>query len=255
MSGRFAATTMLLFQKAEAHGAPPLVKLRERLLDLFFPPRCPVCDRVVARGEVFCAPCLSELVRTRTPRVSRGERFAFSDFVFLVDYDRRTRPAVLRMKRIPGSAEAAVFGLALSRLVRETYPDTSFSAVVPVPMSEEKRRRRGFNHAEALAAVVAGQLGVPLCCDLLCQRENAPAQHTLGRAERFRSAAAHYFAATGAAVAGTVLLIDDILTSGATLDRCAALLREKGAADVIAATAAATPYQNASPAAEDPPSP
>ncbi len=147
---------MLLFEKTETTGAPPLLRLRERLLDLLFPPRCPVCDRVVAAGEVFCAPCLRELIRTRTSRAFRGERFAFSDSVSVADYDRRTQSAILRMKRVPDSHEAAVFGRALSRLVREAYPDTAFSAVVPVPMAEEKRQKRGFNQAETLAAVVAG---------------------------------------------------------------------------------------------------
>ncbi len=217
------------------------MRARDRLLDLIFPPRCPVCGRVTVSGEVFCAPCFEELLRTRTPRAPGGGRQNFSAFVNVADYDKRTEPAILRLKRIPDSAEAEVFGKALAKEILQRWPEAGFTAVVPVPLSESKLRRRGFNQSETLAAHIAKALDAPLRCDLLLQRDEAPAQHTLTRSQRVLAAARQYAALPGAAVSGRVLLVDDVLTTGATLDRCAGLLKSAGAGDVVAAAAVFTP--------------
>ena len=213
------------------------MRLRERLLDLFFAPRCGVCGEILASGEVFCPACRALLLRAHTSFDPRGRRFAFSDCVFAAPYDDRTRGAILRLKRIPESAEAEVFAQMMAQALCERYPGETFSAAVAVPMAPEKLRRRGFNQSEELARLLCAHFGIPLAEGLLIQRDTGAAQHTLSEVRRFENAAASYDAAPNASIGGRVLLIDDILTSGATLGRCASLLREAGAGEVIALAA------------------
>jgi len=218
------------------------VRLRERLLDLFFPPRCGVCGEVLASGEVFCPACREELLRTRTPRDLRGRGFRFSDCVFAADYDDRTIPAILNLKRIPESAEAEVFADMLAQALRERCPEGTFAAAVPVPILAERRRRRGFNQAETLARALCRRIGTPLRTDLL-RAEDGAQQHTLSYPQRLANVRRIYRAAPGASADGRVLLIDDVFTTGATLDRCAQLLRGIGAGEVVAAAAVSVPHR------------
>ncbi len=213
---------------------------KQRILDVFFPPRCPVCGDVVRSGEVFCSKCLPGLLCGRAPKFTHGQRLAFSRAFFVMDYDERTRPAVRRLKEIPDSAEAHRFAALLADELRAAE-ETNFSCVAFVPMAEKKRLARGHNQAETLAVLLAEELSLPLAENLLHREQNDTVQHTLSREARAQNAAASYSAVPGARVSGRVLLVDDVLTSGATLDRCAALLREMGACDVVAAAAVSTP--------------
>jgi ComF family protein len=158
-----------------------------------------------------------------------------------MDYIGRTKPAIRNLKKLPDSAEAHFFGALLAQEIRTALPDMEYSCVTAVPMSEEKRRKRRHNHAETLARCLAAELSLPYADNLLSQREDGVKQHDLSRAERIARAAACYRAVEGAAVSGRVILVDDVLTTGATLDCCASLLHTLGAEDVIAATAVSTP--------------
>jgi ComF family protein len=117
--------------------------------------------------------------------------------------------------------------------------------VVPVPLHWRRRLRRGYNQAERIARPLALAIDRPLATALR-RRRATPPQSGLGRSERLRSPRRAFGvrptkATTAALVGRTVLLVDDVATTGATLDAAAAALKNAGAAAVIAVVAGRTP--------------
>ncbi|HYR27450.1 MAG TPA: ComF family protein [Thermoanaerobaculia bacterium] len=121
---------------------------------------------------------------------------------------------------------------ALAGLLDERMRDRGFDAIAAVPMPRKKERRRGYNQAELLARALSRRTGIACDMTLLERRGDRAPQSTLARrAERAKNARGA-FAATDAANGKSVLVVDDICTTGATLRACAEALREAGAARV-----------------------
>lgn len=124
-------------------------------------------------------------------------------------------------------------------VIRE-YSDLEFDAVCCVPASKQRMRRFGFDPATELARFIAETLGVPFLENALGKRSMKSGQHKLGRIERFKSIRDMYFAPKRL-LYKRVLLIDDISSTGATLDECARQLMISGVEHVNCATALITP--------------
>jgi ComF family protein len=111
--------------------------------------------------------------------------------------------------------------------------------LVPVPLHPERQRERGFNQAELLARAVASRLDLPMQPRALERRKPRPAKLKLSRHERWEAARGAYAPATGMKFdKRRVLLVDDVFTTGATLDACARALQAAGAVHVTALTVA-----------------
>jgi ComF family protein len=106
--------------------------------------------------------------------------------------------------------------------------------LVPVPAHARRRRAAGFNQAFEIAAALARQAGLPVRNPL--RRVPAPTQVGLERRARLENARGSVRARTGSAVPARALLVDDVYTTGATLDACAEALRQAGAEEVVAVT-------------------
>jgi ComF family protein len=128
----------------------------------------------------------------------------------------------------------------LAELLAEYWQSSPLAVevIVPVPLHSVRERRRGYNQSVLLAEELSKRVHVPVCNDALVRRRNTPPQVSLSRAER-RQNVQRAFAVGQAVLAGRrVLLLDDVLTTGATLDACAAPLLEAGAHSVWALTLA-----------------
>ena len=131
----------------------------------------------------------------------------------------------------------------LAAFARRQLRDLPLSVVLPVPLHWQRLWRRGFNQAEWFAQPVADELGLPMVSSWLVRRRATPTQITLSRRARLANLAGAFAVtarATGLADAHA-LLVDDILTTGATTEACARLLREAGAATVTILAVARTP--------------
>lgn len=205
------------------------------LLRLLYPPKCPFC-RKLSPGD---APALCKSCRTLLPwteGVFRGH--GFSRGVYTLHYKDAVRESLLRYKFQGCSAYAAVYGELLAETVAERLSG-AFDLVSYVPVSRRTRRVRGYDQAQLLAQSVAAVYGVEAVPTLRKIRNNRR-QSTLRDAKaRIENVRDVYAAVAPENFAGKrVLLIDDIVTTGATLSAAALTLQAAGAADVVCASLA-----------------
>ena len=206
-----------------------------RLLDLLFPPKCPFCGRVLNEPGV-CPKCEKTLPWIEEHLCER--KVGQSCCAAPLWYEGAVRQALLRLKfhYAPGSAEP--LGQLVARCAAEHFSD-EFDMVTWVPVSRKRLRRRGYDQARLLAE------SARRCWDtkpvaLLEKPEDTPAQSTLtGAAARRANVLGAYTAVDAELVEGKrVLLIDDVITTGATISECARILRTVGAREVVCATLA-----------------
>lgn len=216
------------------------------LLDLLYPRLCVACGERIAEGSrlALCAGCDGILEWIRPPACPRcgaerrggecgecrGRAFAFAGAVALGRYAGRLREAVLRLKFHGDRHLGEEFGRRLAGRL-----DRRFDLVVPVPMSRGKLLARRYNAAELVAERLARHAGLPWDPRALRKVRRTRPQAELDREARLRNPVGAYRAR---GVRGVVLLVDDVLTTGATADACTRALREAGAAEVHVAVVA-----------------
>jgi ComF family protein len=136
---------------------------------------------------------------------------------------------------LPGPESIVV---ALARDISGTLAEDRPDLVLPVPLHPKRLRARGFNPAATLARAIANCAGARLSTDLLIRKRDTPSQTQLGRRQR-RANVSDAFACTRASVA-SIWLVDDVVTTGATLEEAARCLRRAGAKHIQAVCAART---------------
>jgi ComF family protein len=198
-----------------------------QLAAALFPERCVFCGELTGGGLV-CEGCEKACVPYRSGGACAGTA-----------YEGKARAALLRLKRTPDTRLAEAFArLMLAALDSENAK--AFDALVPVPASAGKLKERGFNQAELLAVKLAAHCKAPVLPNALLRRDSL-AQHTLDRQTRLQNAQAAYAINEAALVKDkNILLVDDVITTGATMAACGALLLEAGAKSVTAVAATAT---------------
>lgn len=210
--------------------------LGEWLLELCFPTRCCFCRRLTGPGRPVCARCAGKYpdrpAGQRERLLAPGLR-AYAP----LRYEGAVRGALLRFKFGERTGYASVFAAFMLKCLDENA--ISCDSITWVPLSERRLRERGYDQARLLAEALAAPVGLPCAPMLVKTRHTKPQSGLKSREQRRRNAEGAYRAADGAPIRGKrVLLVDDIVTSGATLSECARVLKRSGAAAVVCLTAA-----------------
>lgn len=211
-----------------------LDKLQRELLDFFFPRHCPFCGRIVGK-ELLCGACERALPYCREVRTGSFGRCAAPLY-----YEGTVREALLAFK-FKGKLEALdCFGSLMAQTAAEAFSG-EFDAVTWAPVSRKRLRQRGYDQARLLCASLCVDWHTEPQETLRKVRDN-PAQSGLeDAAARRANVLGVYDPVKPADIAGKrFLLVDDILTTGATLGECVRVLKAAGAADVVCLTLAAT---------------
>ena len=228
-------------------------KCRAFLLDIVFPNRCPFCDGFIAWDAYVCPDCADNLTDANSLicrkcgykkcTCNEGHRYdmAFAPFFF---HDKGVSDAIYRFKHI---GDTNIADLAAENIVRymekENVPKPDI--IVPVPMEKRKQTKRGHNQAELFAKCIGKRLDVPVESRILFKRKGGE-QHRLDRTERKQQAKEIFFTGDSDLTGKTVLLCDDVMTTGATINECAKLLGKLGAERIITAVCAVTELENTS---------
>ncbi|MBQ6386866.1 MAG: ComF family protein [Lachnospiraceae bacterium] len=217
------------------------------MLDLAYPPRCPVCDGPAPPGRPVCPECARKIEPYRGSRCAKcskpvrpGETLCrdcagtrhlyqrgFAPFV----YDDTMREVMAAFK-YRGRREYAPFlaGL-LFRFAKSRIADMRPDVIVPVPLHAERLAGRGYNQAEELAAELSLLTGIPMDSERLVRREKTAAMKKLGRQSRRESMRGVFAARRGNRDGERVLIVDDIYTTGSTVDSASCALTASGAAE------------------------
>ena len=210
-----------------------LNKATEGLMDLFFPRSCPFCGRRVGK-KLLCDVCKETLPYCRTVRQGAGFGRCAAPFY----YEDAVRKAILDYKFKGRLGGLDCFGSMMAATDAEVYSG-EFDAVTWVPVSKKRLRKRGFDQARYLTASLCVDWHVEPQETLRKITDNPPQSGLDDPAARRANVLNVYEAVEPAAIRGKrFLLIDDILTTGATLSECVRILREAGAADVVCLTLA-----------------
>jgi ComF family protein len=234
-------------------------------LDLVFPALCPVCHACLGAGrrDPLCGTCWSAFTRLGEPwcdtcgaapalppafadpsRIARGGSCAACEAAppsydyarSAAVYEGQLREALHALKFSGRRALAAPLGELAAEQCLASLP-AGIDALVPVPLARERERERGFNQAALLARRIGRRLAVPTRPRWLSRTRPTRPQSELSAGER-RANVRGAFRASGKVAGRHVLVVDDILTTGATADACAQALRDAGALRVGVLTVA-----------------
>lgn len=205
------------------------------ILDLVFPRKCVLCQQPLDNGETdLCRAC-----RTAAPVHGGTAANPYGiDFVIPVwYYTGSARKSLLRYKFNGKRGYADAYGRLLGMLVSRI---SGIDVITWVPVSQKRKRKRGYDQSELLAKAVGREVGLPVRPFLKKQKDN-PAQSGISdAAKRKENVKGAYCAVNEREIPGKrVLLVDDILTTGATASECAGILRKAGASTVLLAVMAA----------------
>ena len=205
------------------------------LIDLIFPRHCLVCGEVLSRQEQdLCLDCLYKLPKIEKIHIDEIEKVFWGkcDIVSAMSYIyyRKESPynRLLHKMKYGNCPEV---GRRLAMMAAEGLKQNGFfdgiDAIVPLPLSKKKHRQRGYNQSDYIAEGLSQKSGIPVIKDCVIRTKANETQTHKSREERWKNVEGIFSLAKPEAIEGKhILLIDDILTTGATLTNCAIAIQQ-----------------------------
>lgn len=226
----------------------------ENLIYLLFPPRCPFCDKVLFSSilvcqDLVCQCCRSKLKYIHEPVCKkcgkpikdqrqeycydcRKHHREFQQGKALWVYQEEVKHSIYRFKYQGRREYSRYYGRELARVYGDWLNRRGIDALVPIPLSKKRFRRRGFNQAALIAREISRQTGIPVYENLLLRVRDTKAQKELNDQERKNNLKKAFKTRANKVQLDHILLIDDIYTTGSTMNEAAAALRQSGASEV-----------------------
>lgn len=219
-------------------------------LDIFYPRRCPICREIVkVRGELICPSCRKEVRPIGEPSckkcgkpVSEPEReycrdcqaggHLYTRGAAVLLYAGKVKQSIYQMKFHNKREYMDFYGPYMAEVLKKKILSWEAQALIPVPLHPSKLRRRGFNQAELLARRVGEALGIPVRTDLVRRIRATRPQKDLSRRERQNNLKGAFKISRYDVKLKKIILVDDIYTTGSTIDEIAGKLLEQGAEEV-----------------------
>lgn len=219
------------------------------ITDLVFPRRCPVCDRPLPPGFIICPGCREKLLYIKAPRCYKcgrhientnieycpsctTTRHVYDSGLALYDYTSINK-TIYRYK-YSGRAEYARFlGQEMARILGPIILGWKPDAIIPVPLHKSKMRIRGFNQAALLAKEVASALDIPYMDDLVIRCRNTTPMKELTASDRQINLKNAFLLRHNDVKLKCAVIVDDIYTTGSTIDAIASILKEAGVTKVF----------------------
>ncbi|MBQ2400847.1 MAG: ComF family protein [Lachnospiraceae bacterium] len=217
----------------------------KKFCDLLFPPRCPICDQVRNRTEKgICTECSKKIKYVKEPgcmkcskplqdveqeycRDCESNRHYYVQGKALYEYGSVVT-AIYRFKYKGRKRYGEVFGEEMALYLGEYIQKIGADALVPVPVHPTRERRRGYNQAKVLAETIGNQLNIPVRSDLIRRTRKTKALKTLNPKERLNNLKNAFILDGNGVKLNTIIIVDDIYTTGSTIDAMAKVFLESG---------------------------
>lgn len=228
-------------------------EIKDCLLALFFPRRCAICDGIVTERGSICKDCIPK-VRFLPDHVclicgkkvdegtvycydcKRKEHYFVRNFSVFVYGD--IRESLYRFKYNGRAEYAEYYAKSAYKRLGTQLRLLNAQALVPVPLHPSKKRKRGYNQAEEFARELSKCSGIPLRTDLVKRKKRTKPLKTLSAPQRQNNLKKAFLFAQNDVKLSTIILVDDIYTTGATFDAVAAVCQEAGVARIYGVTVA-----------------
>lgn len=225
-------------------------ELHKRMLEWIYPRRCPICEQIVLpKGGLICEECYQDLPFVQEPYCMKcgkpveqeeqeycfdcqKRKFSYEYGYGMWVYDKKMQRSIAAFKYKHKKEYADFYVMELFRNYENRIRQMQVDLIVPVPMYQSKKRIRGYNQAELLAEGLGKNLGIEVDTTLLIRTKNTVAQKKLNDQERFRNLSGAFAINTKKKYEYTdkhILLIDDIYTTGSTIEVCTKVLQSIGA--------------------------
>lgn len=225
-------------------------QIREIFLGILYPRRCPICHEIVReRGALICASCKKEVRPIGEPACKKCGKpigspaqeycrdcskggHVYTRGLAVLHYTGKIKKSIYQMKFHNKREYIDFYGPYMAEVLGERIRRWDAQALVPVPLHGSKRRKRGFNQAELLAEKVGEELGIPVRTDLVERIRATKPQKELSRRERQNNLKGAFKISQYDVKLKKIILVDDIYTTGSTIDEIAGKLLEQGISEV-----------------------
>lgn len=223
--------------------------LKETVLWLFFTNHCCYCGELLGKDEFLCKDCKENLPiiagekckycgAEKSRCICKKHKLGFDGITAPFYYEDSIKKSITRFKFSNKLVLGAILARDMATAVREDFQDKEFDFICFVPFSKIQVLKRNYNQSEVLAENLSKELDIPLY-NVLTKLFETKAQHKMNSRARKGNVFGVYDVKNGVNVKGkTILLVDDVKTSGSTLDDCAWILKIRGAHEVYCVTAA-----------------
>jgi len=227
-----------------------LLRIGRALVDGVLPPRCLACGETVDEPDSLCGRCWSGVTFFAPPwcaacglpfphpmgedalcAACARERRSWDRARAVLRYDKNSRRLVLGLKHGDRTHQARAFGRWMHRAGADVLSGADL--LIPVPLHWTRLFQRRYNQAALLAQAIRSAGGPPVAVDWLVRRRRTPVQGHLGPVARERNVRGAFMMRAGRSVAGKrVVIVDDVMTTGATVEECARVLKRARAASI-----------------------
>lgn len=217
-------------------------------LNSLFPKRCPICRDIVEK-EGICKNCILHLKKVQEPFCLKCGKHIFSaeeEYCFdcmqtpksyeygmpLLEYEEDIKKSVLDIKYHNKREYIPVYAKLMAEEFGHRIQKIAPNCLLPIPIHSKRRRQRGFNQAELLAKSLGKYLDLPVRGDILYRKKDTKAQKELSPQERLQNLSEAFYVEGDITGIKKVILIDDIYTTGSTIEACTRVLKQAGVEQV-----------------------
>lgn len=230
-----------------------LKEILSKITDLFFPRRCAICDRVIAADTGICEDCRKKVHPIREDTCVKCGKKITGNNAYCYDCMRRDhdfernfsvfeypviRESIYRFKYRGRAEYAAYYAKEAYRMHAKRIMELHADAIVPVPLHKSRLRKRGYNQAQELAKELSLLTGVPVRNELIKRVKSTKALKTLDVRERQNNLKKAFLIIQNDVKLNTIIVVDDIFTTGATIDAVARAFKGAGVEYVYSLTVA-----------------
>ena len=215
------------------------------MIDIIYPRRCPVCEEIVnEKGHLICKACIKKLPFVKDPYcIKCGKEIISEDCAYcdecksdrefesgrgLCNYTDEMKHIILKIKYDNKREYIEGFAKLMAIRYEKFIKVSKIDCIIPVPLHSSRKRMRGFNQSDILAKYLSKYLDLPVFFDCLCRVKKTKDQKGLNRTERLHNLDNAFMVRDLPSNIKNILIVDDVYTTGTTIEKCAKVLKDSG---------------------------